>query len=81
MAKLMTSECINCGACEPDCPNEAISQGDDIYLIDWEKCTECVGHSDTPKCLEVCPVDGAIIPDPDHAESREQLQAKFAKLH
>jgi ferredoxin len=80
MAKTITAECINCGACEPDCPNEAISQGDPVYVIDWEKCTECVGHYDNPKCLEVCPVDGVIIPNPEHAETREQLEAKYAKL-
>ena len=81
MAKTITAECINCGACEPDCPNEAISQGDPVYVIDWEKCTECVGHFDNPKCLEVCPVDGVIIQNPDHVESKEQLQAKYAQLN
>jgi len=80
MAKTITTECINCGACEPDCPNEAISQGDPVYVIDWEKCTECVGHYDNPKCLEVCPVDGVIIQNPDHMETHEQLEAKYAKL-
>ncbi len=81
MAKTITEECISCGACEADCPNEAISQGDTVYVIDWEKCTECVGHFDKPQCLEVCPVDGVIIPDPAHAESREELQAKYARMH
>jgi ferredoxin len=81
MAKKITEECISCGACEPDCPNEAISQGDPVYVIDWEKCTECVGAYDSPKCIEVCPVDGVIIPDPDHAESHEQLEAKYARQH
>jgi len=80
MAKTITAECINCGACEPDCPNEAIAQGDPVYVIDWEKCTECVGHYDNPKCLEVCPVDGVIIPNPDHVESREELEAKYQRL-
>ncbi len=81
MAKTITAECINCGACEADCPNEAISQGDPVYLIDWEKCTECVGHYDKPQCVEVCPVDGVIVQNPDHVESREELQAKYDKLH
>ncbi len=81
MAKTITAECINCGACEPDCPNEAISQGDSYYQIDPEKCTECVGAFDNPKCIELCPVDGVIIPDPDHQETREQLQAKYARQH
>ncbi|MGA2383149.1 MAG: YfhL family 4Fe-4S dicluster ferredoxin [Gemmatimonadales bacterium] len=80
MAKTITAECINCGACEPDCPNEAITQGDPVYVIDWEKCTECVGHFDTPKCLEVCPVDGVIIQNADHVESHEELEAKYARL-
>lgn len=81
MAKKITEECISCGACEPDCPNEAISQGDPVYVVDHEKCTECVGAFDSPKCIEVCPVDGVIIPDPDHQETREQLQAKYARQH
>ena len=34
MATHITSDCINCGACEPECPNEAISEGDDVYVID-----------------------------------------------
>ncbi len=81
MAKMITQECISCGACEADCPNEAITSGDPVYLIDAEKCTECVGHYDNPRCLEVCPVDGVIIQDPAHVESKEQLQAKYNKLH
>lgn len=79
MALLITDECINCDVCEPECPNDAISQGDDIYVIAPERCTECVGHFDAPQCVEVCPVD-CIVPDPAHAESREQLQAKSEKL-
>ena len=81
MAMTITSDCINCGACDADCPNTAISEGDPVYLIDWEKCTECVGHSDKQTCIEVCPVEGAITPDPAHVESREVLQAKYAKMH
>ena len=61
MAMKIVEECINCGACEPECPNEAITQGDPIYLVDAEKCTECVGAFDAPKCVEVCPVDDCII--------------------
>jgi ferredoxin len=60
MALTITSECINCGACEPECPNQAITQGDDIYLIDAAKCTECVGHNDEPACAAVCPVDCCV---------------------
>ncbi|HLY96261.1 MAG TPA: YfhL family 4Fe-4S dicluster ferredoxin, partial [Sideroxyarcus sp.] len=57
----------------------ALSQGEDIYVIDPDKCTECVGHFDSPQCVEVCPVD-CIVPDPAHVESKEQLQAKFENL-
>jgi ferredoxin len=79
MAYKITEECINCGACEPECPNQAITAGDEIYIIDPAKCTECVGHFDASQCAAVCPVD-ACIPDPDHKESREDLLAKFHRL-
>ncbi len=79
MALIITDECVNCGVCEPECPNDAISEGDDIYVIDADKCTECVGHFDEPQCVDVCPVD-CIPQDPDHEESREALQAKYEKL-
>jgi ferredoxin len=79
MAYKITEECINCGACEPECPNQAISAGDTIYVIDQDKCTECVGHFDESQCAAVCPVD-CCVPDPDHKESREELEAKFTKL-
>jgi ferredoxin len=81
MAMKILDDCISCGACEPECPNEAISQGDTVYLVAADKCTECVGAFDAPKCQEVCPVDGCIVTDPDHAETREQLQDKYNKLH
>ncbi|MER2603361.1 MAG: YfhL family 4Fe-4S dicluster ferredoxin, partial [Candidatus Competibacter phosphatis] len=61
------------------CPNEAIYQGEEIYEIDPSRCTQCVGHFDTPQCIEVCPVD-CIVPDPNHAETDEQLQTKYEKL-
>lgn len=80
MALLINDECVNCGVCEPECPNSAISEGDDTYVIDASKCTECVGHYDEPQCVDVCPVD-CIVADPDNAESREELQAKFEKLN
>ena len=79
MALKITEECINCAACEPECPNEAISMGDEIYEIDPEKCTECVGHFEESQCAAVCPVD-ACVPDPEHKESREELEAKFKML-
>ena len=79
MALLITDECINCDVCEPECPNEAITQGDEIYVIAHDACTECVGHFDEPQCIEVCPVD-CIIVDSNHEETKEQLQAKFEEL-
>lgn len=79
MAYKITEECINCGACEPECPNQAISAGDEIYIIEHEKCTECVGHHDESQCAAVCPVD-CCVPDPDHKETRDQLMEKFRKL-
>lgn len=79
MALLITDECINCDVCEPACPNLAISMGPEIYEINPALCTECVGHFDVPQCVELCPV--ACIPvDPAHVESREQLQAKYARI-
>ena len=80
MAYKITEECINCGACEVDCENEAISEGETIYVIDLDKCTECVGVTESPKCVESCPVD-CCIPDPDHEESHEELLEKWKKLH
>ena len=79
MALMITDECINCDVCEPECPNEAISQGAEIYQIDPGLCTECVGHYDTPQCREVCPVD-CIPLNPEYPETREQLQDKYQRL-
>ena len=79
MALMITDECINCDVCEPECPNAAISQGPEIYVIDPAKCTECVGHFDKPQCVEVCPVD-CIPVDPGHTETREALQLKYECL-
>ena len=79
MALRITDQCINCDVCEPECPNSAISMGPEIYVIDWTRCTECVGHFDAPQCREVCPVD-CIPLDEAHAESRADLQAKFERL-
>ena len=80
MAYKITDECISCGACDPECINLAIFEGETIYVIDPEKCTECVGNFETPKCVEICPVD-CCIPDPEHEETREQLLEKWHKLH
>ena len=79
MALLINDECINCDVCEPECPNDAIYQGEEIYEIDWQRCTQCVGHFDEPQCQVVCPVD-CIVLDPDHEESREQLLGKYQAL-
>ena len=80
MALMITEECTSCGACLEDCPNLAISEGPDVYIIDPEKYTECAGFHDEPQCVAVCPVE-CIVPDPAHAETREELLAKKARLH
>lgn len=79
MALLITDECINCDVCEPECPNQAISLGPEIYEIDPHKCTECVGHFDQPQCVQVCPVS-CIPVNPALIETREQLMLKFQRL-
>ncbi len=79
MALTITDECINCDVCEPACPNTAIYQGESIYEIAPDKCTECVGHFDEPQCIVVCPVD-CIIKDPAHPETEEQLMEKYKIL-
>jgi ferredoxin len=80
MSYKITDDCISCGACEPECLNIAISEGETIYVIDPDKCTECVGYFDTSKCAEICPVD-TCEPDPDCVESHEQLLEKWRTLH
>ncbi len=80
MATTITSDCINCGACEPECPNNAIKQGDPIYVIDPLLCTECVGFHDYEACAAVCPVD-CCVPDPNNMESEEVLIARARELH
>lgn len=79
MALLITDECINCDVCEPECPNGAISPGEEFYVIDASLCTECVGHFETSQCVEVCPVD-CIIVNPQHQETHEQLYEKYLEL-
>lgn len=80
MATMITSDCINCGACEPECPNNAISQGDPVYVIDPKLCTECVGFHDYEACAAVCPVD-VCVTDPNNVESEEALMARARQLH
>jgi len=79
MSLIITDECINCDVCEPECPNDAISMGDEIYEIEPTLCTECVGHFDEPQCVEVCPVD-CIPKDDNNVESEGQLMLKYEAL-
>ncbi len=79
MALWITDECINCDVCEPECPNQAIHMGAEIYEIDARRCTECVGHFDEPQCVQVCPVE-CIPVNPAHVETAEQLLAKYQRL-
>ncbi len=79
MALIITDECIACDACVDECPNEAISEGDPIYVIDPDRCTECVGHYDEPACVAVCPVD-CIKLDADNQETLEELKFKFKHI-
>lgn len=75
MAYMITEDCINCGACDPECPNNAIAEGNPVYIIDPNLCTECVGYYDEPQCISICPVD-CIIPNPDFFETKDQLLKK-----
>ena len=95
MSFKISEECINCGACQPECPNEAIFAGgedyefkgktnsalsQDFYYIVADKCTECVGFHDEPMCASVCPTDSALK-DPEKEETKEALLAKAKALH
>lgn len=80
MALIINNDCISCGVCIDECPNSAISQGEEIYVINPDLCTECVGFYSEPQCVIVCPVE-AIIPDPGHRESKEELLNKKKKIH
>jgi hypothetical protein len=77
---MITNDCINCGACEPECPNNAISQGPTIFVIDPKLCTECVGFHDYEACAAVCPVD-CCVTDPNNIESEDVLIARARALH
>ncbi|NII11563.1 YfhL family 4Fe-4S dicluster ferredoxin [Oleiagrimonas sp. C23AA] len=79
MSLKILDTCVNCDVCEPVCPNEAISLGEEYYIIHPDLCTECVGHHDEPQCVEVCPVE-CIITDPEHVETRELLRRKYQVL-
>ncbi|GLS82749.1 YfhL family 4Fe-4S dicluster ferredoxin [Paraferrimonas haliotis] len=79
MALIIQDSCINCDMCDPECPNMAISMGEEVYEIDPNLCTECVGHYDKPTCVSVCPID-CIDPDPNHQETQEELLEKYALI-
>jgi len=81
MALFILDVCTNCDMCEPECPNEAITMGEELYEIDPDLCTECVGHYDEPTCVSVCPIKNCIIKDPKHLEDEDQLLNKFKRLH
>ncbi|CAA2930451.1 YfhL family 4Fe-4S dicluster ferredoxin [Arsenophonus endosymbiont of Bemisia tabaci] len=82
MSLLITQRCINCDMCEPECPNEAISMGEEFYhQINPNLCTECIGHYDKPTYQSVCPINNTILKDPDNPETEEQLWDKFVLLH
>ena len=80
MAIKITEDCVSCGACEPECPNKAISEGDPIYIVNPDLCTECVGAFDSPQCASVCPVD-CCVPDPEHKETKDALMEKYRRIH
>jgi ferredoxin len=80
MAYKITDDCISCAACEPECPNKAISEAELTYVINPDRCTQCVGAHQSSRCAEVCPVD-ACVPDPGHPETTEQLLEKWRRLH
>jgi len=84
LATIITDECINCGVCEPECPNNAIDDGSgeglDYFYIDPSLCTECVGFHGEEACQEVCPVD-CCIPDEHIPETEEELLARAITLH
>lgn len=80
MALVITEDCNNCAACEPECPNEAIKEGSDIFEINPDLCTECVGFHDEPQCASVCPVD-CCEDDPNNKEDHNSLLAKVIKIH
>ena len=80
MATYITSDCINCGACEPECPNHAIKEGSEIYVIDSSLCTECVGFHEKEACQAVCPVE-CCLPDPNHPDTEPTLIERALRLH
>ena len=80
MATMITDDCIACGACEDECPNQAISLGDEIFAIDPERCSECVGLHEAQKCAEACPIE-CCVPDPERREPEEALLQRSKQIH
>lgn len=80
MATYITGDCINCGACKTECPNEAIAEGEEVYVIDADRCTECVGFHEKEACQAVCPVE-CCLPDPTREETEAALIARAVALH
>jgi len=81
MAMIIGEDCTACGVCVDECDeNNAISEGDPIYVINPALCSECVPYDDKPRCVDVCPV-GCIVPDPAHKETKEELEEKYNKIH
>ena len=80
MSTMITEECINCGVCEPECPNDAISEGEEVFVIDPHLCTECVGYHGREQCAEVCPVD-CCVPDPNNGEAEQLLFERAKEIH
>ena len=80
MALMINDECVNCAACEPERPNEAITEGDEFYVINPDLCTECVGAFEVSQCADVCPTDACVL-NPDKVEDKASLQAKYDKIH
>ena len=76
MAYQITEECIGCGVCLPECPNEAIRERDGEFWIRFGRCTECVDDAEGPHCVRLCPIEGAVVVDAEHPESHERLLAK-----
>ena len=81
MSMAIAETCINCGNCEPACPNQAIAAGDNIYVISHERCTECVGAFEKPQCVEACPISDCITADPAFTDTPEILLARYRELH
>lgn len=79
MPLLINEECIACDACREECPVDAIEEGDPIYIIDPERCTECITIFDEPACIPVCPTD-CIVFDKENSETQAELLFKHKQI-